>query len=52
MAQLLEDRESLRRMGVAGRAFVAREYSWERITTRLLALYESLVTGRARNSGG
>jgi glycosyltransferase involved in cell wall biosynthesis len=49
MASLLDDPESLRHMGVAARAFVASEYSWESITTRLLALYGSLVTGRARN---
>jgi glycosyltransferase involved in cell wall biosynthesis len=51
LAELLDDREKMRRMGASGRDFVTREYSWESVASRLLELYEALVSrprGRAR----
>jgi phosphatidyl-myo-inositol alpha-mannosyltransferase len=44
--ELLEDEPRRRKLGEAGRA-VAERYSWKRIATRLVAIYDDLVNGRS-----
>jgi phosphatidyl-myo-inositol alpha-mannosyltransferase len=44
--ELLEDEPRRRKLGEAGRA-VAERYSWKRIATRLVAIYNDLVNGRS-----
>jgi phosphatidylinositol alpha-mannosyltransferase len=46
LIELLEDEPRRRKLGEAGRA-VAERYSWKRIATRLVAIYEDLVDGRS-----
>ena len=46
LIELLEDEARRRRLGEAGRK-VAERYSWKRIATRLVAIYEDLANGRA-----
>lgn len=43
MTRLLRDPERRRAMGVAGRERVLREFTWDRIADRLVALYRSLA---------
>jgi glycosyltransferase involved in cell wall biosynthesis len=40
----LLDRATLRQMGATGRAFVKTEFSWRRIASRFISLYESLLS--------
>jgi glycosyltransferase involved in cell wall biosynthesis len=44
---LLEDEPRRRALGIAARELAERQYSWDTIARRLLAIYE-LVTGMAR----
>ena len=46
LIELLEDEPRRRKSGEAGRA-VAERYSWKRIATRLVAIYDDLVNGRS-----
>ena len=46
LVELLEDEPRRRRLGEAGRS-VAERYSWKRIATRLVAIYEDLANGRS-----
>jgi len=48
LVNLLSDRDQLRRMGEAGFRMVARDYSWDAITDRLLVTYEEGVERFAR----
>jgi glycosyltransferase involved in cell wall biosynthesis len=47
MRRLLGDRDSLHRMGEAGRRLVSERYSWDVITDRLAGLYASVVVATA-----
>ena len=40
LQSLLADRKRLRRMGEAGRQLVARSYTWDAVTDRLLEVYQ------------
>ncbi|HKN57388.1 MAG TPA: glycosyltransferase [Gemmatimonadaceae bacterium] len=48
LVDLLGDRERLKRMGEAGYAFVAKNYSWDAITERLIATYNEGIERFAR----
>ena len=47
IGRLLDDPEAAERMGRAGEALAARQYTWERVAADVEALYEEVV-GRAR----
>jgi glycosyltransferase involved in cell wall biosynthesis len=49
--RLLNDRALRVRLGAAGRRVVERDYDWERIGTRLAALYEELRRTNGRGLG-
>jgi glycosyltransferase involved in cell wall biosynthesis len=40
--------EQRRAMGERGRAWMRREFSWDSVARRMLALYEELIAERAR----
>jgi glycosyltransferase involved in cell wall biosynthesis len=48
LARLLADATLARRLAEAGRAKARRDYDWQAISARLLALYRELVAARAR----
>ena len=48
ITRLAEDPALARALGEGGREYVAREFSWPVITERLVALYENVVRGAAR----
>jgi len=48
LVHLLGDRDRLRRMGEAGFRLVARDYTWDAITDRLIAAYEEGAARFAR----
>jgi glycogen(starch) synthase len=45
IADALSDSQRLARMGDASRALVEREFSWDVVITRVLALYEEVLAG-------
>ena len=50
LAELLSRPHTLRLMGERGRALVAREYSWDRITNELIAVYREGLQHRKAES--
>ncbi len=50
IVMLLDDPERARQMGVAGRRRVLADYTWDRVTARMEATLERLVSGSAGGS--
>jgi L-malate glycosyltransferase len=51
VTRLVEDESLRRRMGLAGRAFVAREYDWKSNAAQMERIYEDLVSGASKSDG-
>jgi glycosyltransferase involved in cell wall biosynthesis len=50
LERLFLDPDLMRRLGVAGRRFVEREYDWQRSLDRMETAYDLLLTGVASDS--